>query len=125
MSAQPGNTNSQPGSGGRLIRLILVLFGAAALVALPVAGFFIGNFIGAHMAATDIDNGYAYGGLLATVAHATHNSVYAQEANISQALGIALGQSDVNTLTVLGLVLGLILDAPLAFLVVNEYEKLT
>jgi hypothetical protein len=124
MSAQPGNVNTQPGSGGRLIRLLLVLFGAAALVALPVAGFFIGGFIGAHMAVNDIDNGYAYGGLLATVAQATHNPVYAQEANVSQALGITLGQSDVNTLSVLGLVLGLILDAPLAFLVVNEYEKL-
>lgn len=124
MSAQPGNVNAQPGSGGRLIRLLLVLFGAAALVALPVAGFFIGGFIGAHMAVNDIDNGYAYGGLLATVAQATHNPVYAQEANVSQALGITLGQSDVNTLSVLGLVLGLILDAPLAFLVVNEYEKL-
>jgi hypothetical protein len=124
MSAQPSNVNAQPGSGGRLIRLLLVLFGAAALVALPVAGFFIGGFIGAHMAVNDIDNGYAYGGLLATVAQATHNTVYAQEANVSQALGITLGQSDVNTLSVLGLVLGLILDAPLAFLVVNEYEKL-
>jgi len=51
--------------------------------------------------------------------------VYAQEANISQAQGIALGQSDVNTLADLGLILGVILDAPLAFLVVSEYEKLT
>jgi len=122
MSAQPG---SGPGAGGRLIRLLLVLFGAASLVALPIAGFFIGNFIGSHMAVTDIENGYAYGGLLATVAQTTHNSVYAQEANISQALGIALGQADVNTLAVLGLVLGLILDAPLAYLIVSEYEKLT
>jgi hypothetical protein len=116
--------SAQPGPGGRLIRLLLVLFGAASLVALPIAGFFIGNFIGSHMAVTDIENGYAYGGLLATVAQATHNSVYAQEANISQALGITLGQADVNTLAVLGLVLGLILDAPLAYLVVSEYEKL-
>jgi hypothetical protein len=77
------------------------------------------------MAVTDIQNGYAYGGLLATVAQATHNSVYAQEANISEAQGITLGQSDVNTLAVLGLILGVILDAPLAFLVVSEYEKLT
>ena len=125
MSAQPSNMNTQPGAGGRLIRLILVLFGAVALVALPIAGYFIGNFIGMHMAVNDIDNGYSYGGLLAIVAQATHNQVYAQEANVSQALGIASGQSDLNTLSVFGLLLGLALDAPLAFLVVNEYEKLT
>lgn len=128
MSAQPSSTNNttaQPGSGGRLIRMLLILFSAIALVALPIAGFFVGNFIGTHMAVTDIENGYAYGGLLATVAQATNNSVYAQEAKISQALGITLGQSDVNTLAVLGLVLGLILDAPLAYLVIDEYEKLT
>ena len=117
--------SSQPNTGVRLIRMLMVLFGAIALVALPIGGYFIGNFIGSHMAVTDIQNGYAYSGLLATEAQATHNQVYAQEANISQAQGIALGQSDVNTLAVLGLILGVILDAPLAFLVVAEYEKLT
>jgi len=122
MSSQP---SPQPPTGGRLVRMLLVLFGAIALVALPIAGYFIGNFIGFHMAVNDVQNGYAYGGLLAIVAKATHNPVYAQEANVSQGLGIAEGQSDVNTLTVLGLALGLMLDAPLAYLVVYEYEKLT
>jgi len=120
MSSQP-NTNT----GGRLIRILLVLFGAVALIAFPIAGYFIGNFIGSHMAVTDIQNGYAYGGLLATVAQATHNSVYAQEANVSQGLGITEGQSDVNTLSILGLALGLLLDVSLAYLIVSEYEKLT
>jgi hypothetical protein len=104
--------------------MLLVLFGAIALVGLPVAGYFIGNFIGMHMAVSDIQNGYAYGGLLSIVAQSTHNSVYAQEANVSQGLGVAEGQTDVNTLATLGLVLGLILDAPLAYLVVSEYERL-
>jgi len=116
--------SSQPNTGGRLIRMLLVLFGAVALIAFPIGGYFMGNFIGTHMAVSDIQNGYAYGGLLATVAQATHNSVYAQEANISQATGITEGQSDVTTLDVLGLVLGLMLDAPLAYLLVSEYEKL-
>jgi len=125
MSSQP---NSEPSTrlytGGRLLRMLLVLFGAIALVGLPVAGYFIGNFIGIHMAVTDIQNGYAYGGLLSIVAQSTHNAVYAQEANVSQGLGVAEGQTDVNTLAAIGLVLGLILDAPLAYLVVSEYERL-
>jgi len=108
-----------------VIRILLLLLGAAGLIALPVAGFFIGNFVGQHMAVSDIDNGYAFGGLLSTVAQATHNSAYGQEANISEALGITLGQADVNTLSILGLVLGLILDAPLAYLLVVEYEKMS
>lgn len=125
MSSQP---SSQPSTGlytgGRLIRMLLVLFGAIALLGLPIAGYFIGSFIGIHMAANDIENGYAYGGLLSIVAQATHNAVYAQEANVSQALGISEGQSDVNTFANAGLILGLILDAPLAYLVVSEYERL-
>jgi hypothetical protein len=104
--------------------MLLVLFGAIALVGLPIAGYFIGNFIGIHMAVTDIQNGYAYGGLLSIVAQSTHNQVYAQEANVSQGLGVTEGQTDVNTLATIGLVLGLILDAPLAYLVVSEYERL-
>jgi len=120
MSSQP-NTNT----GARLIRILFVLFSAVALIAFPIGGYFIGIFIGSHMAVTDIQNGYAYGGLLATVSQATHNSVYAQEANISQANGITLGQSDVNTLAILGLILGLASDASLAYLIVSEYEKLT
>jgi len=104
--------------------MLLLLFGAMALAGLPVAGYFIGNFIGIHMAVNDIQNGYAYGGLLSVVAQSTHNSVYAQEANVSQGLGVTLGQTDANTLATVGLILGLILDAPLAYLLVWEYERL-
>jgi len=121
MSSQPP---AGPYMGGRLIRMLLLLFGAMALAGLPVAGYFIGNFIGIHMAVNDIQNGYAYGGLLSVVAQSTHNSVYAQEANVSQGLGVTLGQTDANTLATVGLILGLILDAPLAYLLVWEYERL-
>jgi len=117
--------SSQPNTGVRLIRILLILFSAVALIALPIGGYFIGNFIGSHMAVSDIQNGYAYGGLLATVSQATHNSVYSQEANISEANGITLGQSDMSTLSIVGLILGLTLDVPLAYLVVSEYEKMT
>jgi len=121
MSSQPG---PQPYTGSRLIRIIFLLFTAIALLGLPIAGYFIGNFIGLHMAVSDIQNGYAYGGLLSIVAQTTHNSVYAQEANVSQGLGITEGQTDMNTFAVAGLILGLILDAPLAYLAVSEYEKM-
>jgi len=57
------------------------------LVVIPVLGYFLGTLIGIHMSASDVDQGYAYGGLLYTVYNATHNPVYSQEAQISQAQG--------------------------------------
>jgi hypothetical protein len=94
------------------------------LIAVIIMGYFIGTFIGIHMSANDIDQGYSYGGLLYTVYNATHNPVYYQESQISQAQGIAEGQSDVSTLQLLGLATGFIADVAIAFLIVKEYEKM-
>jgi hypothetical protein len=77
-----------------------------------------------HMASSDIQQGYAYGGLLYTVYNATHNQVFYQESQVSQALGIAQGQSDLNSLSMFGLTAGVIADFGIAFLLVKEYEEL-
>ncbi len=130
MSAVPQTQNTTAGNGGdtvqgnRLLRILLIFFGAFALVAFPVLGYAIGNFLGAHMSVSDIEQGYAYSGLLYIVYNATHNPVYYQASQVSQGLGITTGQTDVNTLALAGLVLGLIVDVPIAYFVVYEYEKL-
>jgi len=108
----------------KLLRIFLIIFGIMALVVVPLLGYFIGTLIGIHMSANDVDQGYAYGGLLYTVYNATHNLVYYQESQISQAQGIADGQSDINTLQMLGLVFGLVADFPVVLLFVREYEKM-
>jgi hypothetical protein len=118
--SQPNNTQYPV----RVLRVLLIVFGVIVLIAVPLLGYFIGNFIGMHMSTSDIQQGYAYGGLLYTVYNATHNPVYYQESQVSQALGIAEGQSDINSLTMLGLVSGIITDIIIAFLIVREYEKM-
>ena len=50
------NGNGSP----RLIRILLILFGVMTLVAVPVLGYFLGNFIGIHMSASDVEQGYSY-----------------------------------------------------------------
>jgi len=122
--SQPNNTSNNTWYSMKLLRIFLIIFGIMALVAVPLLGYFIGTLIGIHMSANDIDQGYAYGGLLYTVYNATHNLVYYQESQISQAQGIAEGQSDINTLQMLGLVFGLVADVPIALLFVREYEKM-
>jgi len=108
----------------RVMRILLIVFGIMVMVGIPVLGYFIGNFIGIHMATSDVDQGYAYSGLLYTVYNATHNPVYLQEAQISEAQGITNGQSDINNLSMFGLLAGVISDIAIAFLIVREYEKM-
>jgi len=94
------------------------------LVGVPILGYFIGNLIGIHMATNDIQQGYANSGLLYTIYNASHNPVFLQEAQISQAQGIGEAQSDTATLQMLGLMIGLLADVPFVFLFVREYEMM-
>jgi len=119
--AQPNNN----GNGStRLIRILLILFGVMTLVAVPVLGYFLGNFIGVHMSASDVEQGYSYGGLLYTIYNTTHNPVYGIESQQVQAIGITTAQGDVTTLSMMGLVGGLVIDPFIAYVFVREYEKL-
>ena len=119
--AQPNkNGNGSP----KLIRILLILFGVMTLVGVPVLGYFLGNFIGIHMSASDVEQGYAYGGLLYTIYNTTHNPVYGVEAQQIQAIGITTAQGDVTTLSMMGLIGGLIIDPFIAYIFIREYEKL-
>ena len=122
--SQPNNTPNGVWYSTRILRIFLMIFGIMALVAIPILGYFLGTLIGIHMSANDVDQGYAYGGLLYTVYNATHNPVYLQESQISQAQGIAEGQTDIGTLQLVGLGFGLAIDVPIVFLFVREYEKM-
>jgi len=119
-SPQPNNGNGST----RLVRIMLILFGIMTLVAIPVMGYFIGNFIGIHMSASDVEQGYANGGLLYTIYNTTHNPVYGIEAQQVQAIGITTAQGDTTTLSMLGLIGGLIINPFIAYVFIREYEKL-
>jgi hypothetical protein len=101
-----------------------MIFGIVVLIAVPLLGYFVGNLIGIHMATSDIQQGYAYGGLLYTVYNATHNPVFYQESQVSQSMGIAQGQTDLNSLSMFGLTGGVVADIAIAYLLVREYERL-
>ena len=119
---------AQPNKNGngstRLIRIMLILFGTMTLIAVPVLGYFLGNFIGIHMSASDVEQGYSYGGLLYTIYNTTHNPVYGVESQQVQSIGITTAQGDVTTLSMMGLVSGLTVDPFIAYVFIREYEKL-
>jgi len=122
--SQPNNTSGATQYPIKVMRALLMIFGIIVLVAVPLLGYFVGNFIGIHMSTGDIQQGYAYGGLLYTVYNATHNPIYYQESQVSQALGISEGQTDLNSLSMFGLTSGVVADFFIAFLLVREYEKM-
>ena len=122
--SQPNNMPNTVTYPIKVLRVLLMIFGIIVLIGVPLLGYFVGNLIGMHMATSDIDQGYAYGGLLWTVYNATHNQVYLQESQVSQSMGIAQGQTDLNSLSMFGLTGGVIADFAIAFLLVREYERL-
>jgi len=122
--SQPNNAPNATWYPIRIMRILLIIFAIMVMIGIPVLGYVIGDFIGMHMATSDVDQGYAYSGLLYTVYNATHNPVYLQEAQISEAQGIANGQSDVSNTAMFGILGGLIADVPIIFLIVREYERM-
>jgi len=122
--SQPNNTSNSTWYPTRVLRILLIIFSVIVLITVPLLGYFIGNFIGMHMAVSDIQQGYAYGGLLYTVYNATHNQVYNQESQVSLSLGIAEGQTDLNSLSLFGIGAGILADIAIAFVIVREYERL-
>jgi len=108
----------------RVIRILYIMFAILVLIAIPVLGYFIGNLMGIHMATSDIEQGYAYSGLLYTVYNATHNLIYNQEAQVSQGMGITEGQSDLSSLQLFGLTGGILADVAIVYLLIREYEKM-
>ena len=125
MSQQvPNGEGAEKEAENSLIRVVALLMFATALIGIPLAGYFIGDFVGMHMAAGDIEQGYAFGGLLYTIYNATHNPVYNTESQVLQALGVSLGQNDITTLEVLGIALGLVIDAIVALIFHRVYKKL-
>jgi flagellar basal body-associated protein FliL len=126
-NSQTGNVEHQNENGNgssKLIRILLILFGVMTLVAVPVLGYFLGNFIGIHMSASDVEQGYSYGGLLYTIYNTTHNPIYGIESQQVQAIGITTAQGDVTTLSMMGLVGGLVIDPFIAYVFIREYERL-
>jgi len=124
---QTGNVahpNENENGSTKLIRIMLILFGTMTLIAVPVMGYFLGNFIGVHMSASDVEQGYSYGGLLYTIYNTTHNPVYGVESQQVQSIGITTAQGDVTTLSMMGLVSGLTVDPFIAYVFIREYERL-
>jgi len=122
--SQPNNTPNTISYPIRVTRILLIIFDVLVLVGVPLLGYFVGNLIGMHMSVSDIQQGYAYSGLLYTVYNATHNLIYYQESQVTQGMGIAEGQTDLNSLSMFGLIGGIVADIAIAYLIVREYEKM-
>jgi len=122
--SQPNNTPNNAWYPTRILRIFYIVFAFSVLVGVLVVGYFIGNFIGMHMSVSDIQQGYAYSGLLYTIYNATHNPVYYQESQVTQGMGIAEGQTDLNSFTLIGLGSAIVADIGIAYLLVKEYEKM-
>ncbi|MEM4048861.1 MAG: hypothetical protein QW750_06240 [Zestosphaera sp.] len=107
-----------------------MLAGVIGLIALPVGGYIMGQFIGTHMALSDFSQGYSAGGLFNIFAtnlnHTSPNaaSTYNQMASAIEGYSISLANSDVNVLSLFGLLVGILLDAPLGVILYRVYKEI-
>ncbi|AAL27766.1 hypothetical protein SIFV0057 [Sulfolobus islandicus filamentous virus] len=120
--SQPSNSGGGASKG--IVKILILAMLAIGIIGLPVGLYEIGTLIATHMAVGDIENGYAYGGLMSIIYNATHISQYQQLSQILPATGVTMGTQDITTIQIFLLLLGLFLDAPLAYMTYNIYRHL-
>lgn len=116
------STNSNASKG--ILKILVLAMLAIGIIGLPIGLYEIGTLIGTHMAVSDIENGYAYGGLMSIVYNATHITQYQQLSQILPVSGVTEGTQDITTIQLFLLLLGLLFDAPLAYTAYNIYRRL-
>lgn len=118
--ASNGNGDFEEEESMTFADALLLLGVAILLIAFPVTGYFFGSLIGSHMQLTDVSQGFTSGAVVYTVYNVTHNPLFNEEAQVLTAMGINVGNNDLNTSEMLGLTGGLIAD----FFVIYAFRNL-
>jgi len=109
--------------GEKLLKILILLSGVIILVGLPLGIYMIFQVVAMHMAMSDLGNAVSQSALSQIAYNVTHVSQYQDLANIQLGYGIAMANSD-NSLPLFGLLIGFVLDVPVAILIYREYQEL-
>jgi len=117
-------TNQPKGSFGEsLLKIMILLAGVIVLIGIPIGVYMLFQLIAMHMAFGDLSNAMSQSALSQIAYNVTHVSQYKSLAQMELGYGISTANSD-NNLALFGLLIGFVLDVPIAILIYREYKEL-
>jgi len=108
--------------GERLIKVMILIAGIIALIGIPIGLYMIFQLIAMHMAFGDLSNAVSQSALSQIAYNVTHVQQYGSLAQMELGYGISMSNSD-NNIALFGLLIGFVIDAPLAKLIYHEYKE--
>ena len=115
-------SQSKQSFGEKLLKIMILVAGIIALIGIPVGLYMIFQLIAMHMAFSDLSNSVSQSALSQIAYNVTHVQQYGSLAQMELGYGISMSNSD-NNIALFGLLIGFVLDAPLAKLIYNEYKE--
>jgi len=122
LMSQP-TTSQKGGFGESLIKIMILVAGIIALVGVPVGLYMIFQLVAMHMAFSDMSNAVSQSALSQIAYNITHIQEYGSMAQMQLGYGISMSNAD-NNIALFGLLIGFVIDVPIAILVYREYKEL-
>jgi hypothetical protein len=117
-------TSTPKGSfGEKLLKIMVLLAGIIVLIGVPVGIYMLFQLIAMHMAFGDLSNAVSQSALSQIAYNVTHVSQYGSLAQMELGYGISMSNAD-NNLALFGLLIGFVIDVPIAILIYHEYKEL-
>ncbi len=116
-------SQSKGGFGESLLKIMVLVAGIIALIGVPVGLYMLFQIIAMHMAFSDMSNAVSQSALSQIAYNVTHVQEYGSMAQMELGYGISMSNAD-NNIALFGLLIGFVIDVPIAILVYREYKEL-
>jgi hypothetical protein len=116
-------SQSKGGFGESLLKVMILVAGIIALIGVPVGLYMIFQLIAMHMAFGDLSNAVSQSALSQIAYNVTHINEYGSMAQMELGYGISMANAD-NNIALFGLLVGFVIDVPIAILIYREYKEL-
>jgi len=116
-------SQSKGGFGESLLKIMILVAGIIALIGVPVGLYMVFQLVAMHMAFSDMSNAVSQSALSQIAYNVTHVSEYGSMAQMQLGYGISMSNAD-NNIALFGLLIGFVIDVPIAILVYREYKEL-
>jgi len=123
LMSQQVNQPSKGSFGESLLKVLVLLAGVIVLIGLPIGIYMLFQLIAMHMAFGDLSNSVSQSALSQIAYNVTHVSQYQSLAQMELGYGISMSNAD-NNLALFGLLIGFVIDVPVAILIYREYKEI-
>ncbi len=102
---------------------MVLVAGIITLIGVPIGVYMLFQLVAMHMAFGDLSNSVSQSALSQIAYNVTHVQQYQSLAQMELGFGISMANAD-NNLSLFGLLIGFVIDVPIAVLIYREYKEL-